>query len=193
MEDPVSGPGLQAALLRLRLWLGARGPVACAALLLCVLAAGALAWLAPQRALQARTHQVALRLAATPPAPPRAPVATPNENLARFYATLGEKRYAEQQVDTLFALAAKNGIVLSQGEYRSAYDSQARVHTYQVTLPLKGSYGAIWQFGLQTLAALPFAALDDISFKRETIGEAQVEARLRLTLYLADQAPGAIE
>ncbi len=189
----MNGPALQAALLRLRLWLGARGPVACAAVLLCVGAAAALAWLAPQRAQQARAHQAALALAARPPAPPAAPLLTPNENLARFYAALGERRYAEQQVDTLFALAARNGIVLSKGEYRSGYDAQARVHTYQVTLPVKGSYAAIWQFGLQALGALPFASLDDISFKRETVNDASVEARLRLTLYLADQAPGAIE
>jgi hypothetical protein len=193
MEAALNGHAAQAALLRLRLWLGARGPVACAAMLLCVAGLAALAWLLPQRALQARAHQVAVALAARPPAPPRAPLLTPNENLARFYATLGEKRYAEQQVDTLFALAAKNGIVLRQGEYRSAYDANARVHTYQVTLPVKGSYNAIWQFGLQALAALPFASLDDISFKRETVNDPSVEARLRLTFYLADQAPGAVE
>ena len=186
----MNGLSLQAAWLRLRLWLDARGAFACSAAVLCVLATLALAWLGAQRQLQAREHQLALALAATP-VKVQLPVLTPNENLARFYATLGEKRYAEQQVDTLFALAGKNGITLSQGEYRSGYDLNARVHTYQVTLPIKGSYAAIWQFAQQALAALPFASLDDISFKRENIGEANVEARVRLTLYLADQAPGA--
>jgi hypothetical protein len=190
MEDAVNAQPLQAALLRLRLWLGERGPVASAAALLCVLALLALAWLASQRSVQAREHQVVVGLAALP-LKAEIPVLTPNENLARFYATLGEKRYAEQQVDTLFALAGKNGIVLSQGEYRSGYDANARVHTYQVTLPVKGNYSAIWRFAQQALGAIPFASLDDISFKRETIGEPNVEARVRLTLYLADQAAGA--
>jgi hypothetical protein len=190
MEDAVNAQPLQVALLRLRLWLGERGPVAGAAALLCVLALLALAWLASQRRLQAREHQVVLDLAKLP-VKAVAPVLTPNENLAHFYATLGEKRYAEQQVDTLFALAGRNGIVLSQGEYRSGYDANARLHTYQVTLPVKGNYGAIWRFAQQALGAIPFASLDDISFKRETIGEPSVEARMRLTLYLADQAPGA--
>lgn len=190
MEDAVNAQPLQAALLRLRLWLGERGPVAGAAVLLCVLALLALAWLASQRSLQAREHKVVLDLAKLP-VKAAAPVLTPNENLAHFYAALGEQRYAEQQVDTLFALAGKNGIVLSQGEYRSGYDANARLHTYQVTLPVKGNYGAIWRFAQQVLGAIPFASLDDISFKRETIGEPNVEARMRLTLYLADQAPGA--
>jgi hypothetical protein len=41
------------------------------------------------------------------------------------------------------------------------------------------------------LRAIPFASLDDISFKRDAIGTANVEARLRLTLYLARAESGA--
>ena len=126
------------------------------------------------------------------PPPPAPASAGPNENLALFYDTLGERRYAEQQVKTLFALAAKSGLVLSQGEYKGAFEQNGRFHTYQVNLPVKGSYGAIWQFGMQALRAIPFASLDEISFRRDTIGEPTVEARVRLTLYLADQAPGAL-
>ncbi|MGJ7917496.1 hypothetical protein ACI48D_18720 [Massilia sp. LXY-6] len=117
--------------------------------------------------------------------------AQPGDELDAFYAALGPRRYAEQQVKTLFALAAKNGLSLSQGEYKSAYDRNARVHTYQVNLPVKGSYGAIWQFAMGALRAIPFASLDDISFRRDTIGDPAVEARLRLTLYLKDVPGGA--
>jgi hypothetical protein len=189
MERAMNAP----VLLRLRLAVAALGPVACGAAVLCLAGALALAWLLPERALQGRRHAVALGLATLPP-PVLAPVAapaSPNENLALFYDTLGERRYAEQQVKTLFALAAKSGLVLSQGEYKSAVDQNGRFHTYQVNLPVKGSYGAIWQFAMQALRAIPFASLDEISFRRDTIGAPAVEARLRLTLYLADQAAGA--
>jgi hypothetical protein len=118
-----------------------------------------------------------------------APAAPSIDNLDVFYAALGPRRYAEQQVKTLFTLAAKNGLSLSQGEYKTGYDRNARVTTYQVNLPVKGSYGAIWQFAMGALRAIPFASLDDISFRRDTIGDPGVEARLRLTLYLKD-APG---
>lgn len=179
-------------LLRLRLALSALGPIACGAAVLCLAGALALAWLLPERALQGQRQAVALGLAALPQ-----PVATPapagaSENLALFYDTLGERRYAEQQVKTLFALAAKSGLVLSQGEYKGAFEQNGRFHTYQVSLPVKGNYGAIWQFGMLALRAIPFASLDEISFRRDTIGEPTVEARLRLTLYLDDQAPGAV-
>ena len=179
--------------LRLRLALRALGPVGCGAAALCLAGALALAWLLPERALQRERRAVALSLAALPPPPPAvlAPPATPDANLALFYDALGERRYAEQQVKTLFALAAKTGLVLSQGEYKSAFEPNGRFHTYQVSLPVKGSYGAIWQFGMLALRAMPFASLDEISFRRDTIGAPVVEARLRLTLYLADQPPGA--
>jgi hypothetical protein len=191
MERPMNAAAL---FLRLRLALGAVGPVAAAAALLLVAAALALAWLLPQRALQGQRQSVALSQAMMPQALP-APIAasaSADQNLAIFYDALGERRYAEQQVKTLFALAQKTGLVLSQGEYKSAYDQNGRFHTYQVNLPVKGSYGAIWQFGMQALRAIPFASLDEISFRRDTIGAPAVEARVRLTLYMADQAPGAL-
>jgi hypothetical protein len=182
-----------ALLLRARLWLAARGPVACTGALLCIAGALALAWLLPERELQSRRQAVALGLAALPQPVAVAPPPDANANLVLFYDTLGERRYAEQQVKTLFALAAKTGLVLSQGEYKSAVDRNGRFHTYQVTLPVKGNYNAIWRFAMLALRAIPFASLDEISFRRDTIGEPAVEARLRLTLYLTDQAPGALQ
>lgn len=177
-------------LLRLRLALTALGPLACGAAALCLAGAAALAWLLPQRALLGHRQQVALGLASLPASAVKAVPVSANENLALFYDTLGEQRYVEQQIKTLFGLAAKTGLVLSQGEYKGAYDQNGRLNTYQVTLPVKGNYRAIWQFGLLALRAIPFASLDEISFKREAIGDANVEARLRLTLYLAAGTAG---
>jgi len=174
-------------LLRLRLALSRIGAVAVGAGVLCLAGALALAWLLPERALQGARGVVALSLAAMPPAAAAAPLAPgPNANLALFYDILGERRHAERQVKTLFALAAKSGLVLSQGEYKSGFEQNGRFHTYQVSLPVRGSYAAIWAFGMLALRAMPFASLDEISFRRATVGEPMVEARLRLTLYLVD-------
>jgi hypothetical protein len=194
MEAAVSAPSINTLWLRLRIALSAWSPVALGAVVLGVLAAVALAWLPPARDQLARQRELARHTAALPP--PRVaqtPPATDEHNLALFYAALGERRYAEQQVRTLFRLAAKSGLVLRQGEYKAGYERNAMLHTYQVTLPVRGSYGAIWQFALQALRAIPFAALDEISFKRDAIGDANVEARLRLTLYLAEREPGVAQ
>jgi hypothetical protein len=111
------------------------------------------------------------------------------ERLASFHHVLGDVRYAEQQVKTLFAIAAKTGLVLQQAEYRAAFDRNSRVTTYQILLPVKGSYQAIRQFSEQTLLAISFASLDEVNFKRDTISNGTIEAKLRFTLYLGDSRP----
>ena len=186
--------------LRLRLLALRAGPVTLGAIAVALLSLGAAAWflfMLPQlerereqlsetlteQARQAR-RQVSAMPAALPAVVPVA--AVPLDNLDAFYGALGQRRYAEQQLKTLFGLAAKSGLVLNQGEYKSARDRNARVNTYQVNLPVKGSYAAIWQFSLAALRAIPYASLDDISFRRDNIGDPTVEARLRFTLYLAD-------
>jgi hypothetical protein len=171
--------------LRVRLALFAAGPVAVAGAFACLLGGASLAWLLPQGRHQATLHGAALKAAKQPVAISAAP-ATPDQNMALFQRTLGEKRYAEQQVRTLFGLAAKAGLNLQQGDYRSGFDSAARVHTYQVTLPVRGSYKAVWRFAMLALAAIPFASLDEVSLRRETVGDADVDARLRFTLYLRE-------
>jgi hypothetical protein len=184
--------------LRLRLALRALNPVTIAALLLLGAGFAALAWVLPAReALEAERGR-ARRLAALPPAlpvsgtggiAPAAPEASSADNLALFRTALGRQRDVEPGLKTLFALAAKSGLVLSQGEYKRGVERTAQLHTYQINLPVKGSYAQVWQFALQALRALPYASLDDVSFRRDSIGQAGLEARLRLTLYLAD-APG---
>lgn len=176
---------LAALWLRLRLATRAVGPVAGAALALIVAAVLVLAWTVVARERQVQRQGAALVRAAAPaPAPMLAPAPSSSANLALFYTALGERRYAQQQLKTLFDIAAKTGLVLRQGEYKAAYDQNGKLYTYQVTLPVKGSYGAVWQFALLSLRAIPFAALDDIAFRRDEIGAAGVEARVRFTLYL---------
>ena len=179
-------------MLRLRLLLLRANPVVLAAGVAVLVMAAAFAWVlnatwALQRAQEAYDAQARQKAQAPKAVPVPAPesVAAP-DNLAAFYGALGERHGAEQQVRTLFALAAKSGLVLRQGEYKQGYDRNAHVYTYQVNLPVKGTYQAIWQFAMAALRAIPFASLDEISFHRDAIGDTTVEARLRLTLYLRD-------
>ncbi|MBA5690108.1 hypothetical protein H3H39_23965 [Duganella sp. LX47W] len=182
----MNGVQLSAFALRARLALARVGAPACVAVLLCAAGAAGWAWLLSQRAAQVALSAQPLStstpetLVSAPPPP------TADQNLAAFYDVLGEQRYAEQQVKLLFRLAAKANLTLSQGEYKSAYDKASRVSTYQIVLPVKGPYAAVWQFTLQALRAMPFAALDEVSFRRDAITDPAVEARIRLTLYLKD-------
>ncbi|MET3106035.1 hypothetical protein AAKU67_000512 [Oxalobacteraceae bacterium GrIS 2.11] len=115
-------------------------------------------------------------------------VAAPSENELRvkqFYENLGENGYAEQQVKTLFDIAGKVGLKLNEGTYKSGLDRNDDTETYQIELPVSGPYPAIRQFCEEVLLAIPFASLDEISFKRETISKSSLEANLKFTLYLS--------
>lgn len=180
-------------LLHLQVALARFGWLNCVALAL--LLAGVAAWFwgiaylraqtnAPQRALQ----QAQQALKAGNQDAGASAASMPQQRLLAYYDLLGEQRHAEQQIKTLFAVADKTGLSLSQAEYKSAWDQAGRTHTYQMILPIKGSYPAIRRFCEQVLLAIPFAALDEISFKREAIGNTTLEAKLHFTLYLADAA-----
>jgi len=188
MKDLALGP----LWLRMRLLLGRLNPVLAAAVLLLLGCVAALAWLHAARGAVAEQYDAARSVAArpAPPAPPP-PAPSADQNLARFYATLGERRGVDRQLKALFALAARHGLVLRQGEYRGSQDRAGGFHTYQLNLPVKGNYGAIWAFAFDALRALPHASLDDVSFRRDAIGDDNVEARLRMTLYLSNAEGGA--
>ena len=162
-----------------------------AALIICAVGVAAWLWGIPQLRTRLNTGQQdlvraqqALQSAYGPP--PVVKRSAAEERLTHFYETLGEKHYAEQQVKMLFAIAAKSNLTLSQAEYKFGFDKNGRYHTYQIQLPVKGSYSAIRQFCEQTLLAIPFASLDEVNFKRESITHPVLEAKLRFTLYLND-------
>jgi hypothetical protein len=187
MSGGANSINLAALALRVRLALLRIGAPACVAIALCAAGVAAWAWLLPQRAAQTQLMARPLPAPSTLVVPPPPPSA--NQNLAGFYEVLGEKRYAEQQVKVLFDLAAKSNLSLRQGEYKAAYDKASRVSTYQIILPVKGAYQNIWQFSMRALREMPFASLDEVGFRRDTIADTNVEARLRFTLYLKDGEP----
>jgi hypothetical protein len=185
--------------LAARIAVGRTHPLTLAAAVVLVLLLGGLGWVGHATWLldqERGQEQTRSQAGAAKPAPAAAPAAPSGAQadaaaLARFHGALAPRGSAAEQVKTLFGLAGQNGLVLRQGDYKAGTDRNAHLMTYGVDLPVKGSYGAVWRFALGTLQAMPFATLDDISFRRNAVGDPAVEARLRLTLYLADDVPDA--
>jgi len=180
---------LAQAALTVRLWLTRFGWTNCVVGTLLLVGASVWLWAVPQLKQQAASGRVALSaaqksltsalpVAIAPPLPPA------QQRLQEFYDVLGESRYAEQQVKTLFALAAKNGLTINQAEYKFAANKDGLFHTYTISLPVKGQYGAIRPFCEQILLAIPFASLDEINFKRDAVNNPNLEAKLRFTMHL---------
>ncbi|MGO4330873.1 hypothetical protein AB4Z48_23360 [Cupriavidus sp. 2TAF22] len=181
---------------RLALFRNAAGTLVAAALCL----AGALCWLwwvpleqasVAQQHASLQRERMAQRIAQSAPKP--AVPTSAQDRLALFYGALGDRRHIEQELLTLFDKARENGLVLAKADYKSVYDRHSRVYSYQILLPVNGSYAAIRRFCEKTLLAIPFASLDEITFRRDAIGSGTLEARLRFTLHLKDMpaAPAA--
>ena len=111
------------------------------------------------------------------------------QRLEAFSALLGDKRDLNNSVAVVFAQSRKHGLTLAQAEYKLEYDRLGGFYAYKMTLPVRGPYLALRRFVDATLQSIPFAALDDVVFKRDGIGVPQTEARLRFVFYLKDAAP----
>lgn len=104
--------------------------------------------------------------------------------LRAFYAIFPLRTDAPASLAHMFAAARDSGLQLSRGEYVVVTDRQTGLVLYRMTLPVRGGYTQIREFVAASLKAEPALALDELTFERPSISETQVQARVRLTLYL---------
>lgn len=109
---------------------------------------------------------------------------SPAGQLRAFYAFFPQHTDASESLTHLFAAARDSGLQLSRGEYVIVTDRQTGLVLYRMTLPVRGGYTQIREFVAGALRAVPALALDELVFERPNISETQVQARVRLTLYL---------
>ena len=83
----------------------------------------------------------------------------------------------------IYSAAEHQKLVLETGEYRFITDQNKKLSRYQIILPIKGTYPQIRKFADEILTEVPIAAIDDISFKRESIVATTLDARIKLTLF----------
>ena len=103
--------------------------------------------------------------------------------LERFYGRFPRLDRLHGELEALYAHARASNVQLLQGEYR--LESKAGALTaYQITLPVRGSYPQLRQFVGRVLKGMPTASLDALRFERKKAADAQLEAQVRLTIYL---------
>jgi hypothetical protein len=107
----------------------------------------------------------------------------PDTELERFYGRFPRVDRLHVELEALYAHARASQVQLLQGEYR--LESHAGALTaYHVTLPVRGNYQQLRQFVGRVLKDMPMASLDALRFERRKAADAQLEAQLRLTIYL---------
>jgi len=104
--------------------------------------------------------------------------------LTSFYKTFPSGQSAVNQLEKIYKSAESESLVLSQGEYKLTKAKEGHLESYQITLPVKGSYIQIRKFIAKVMNSVPTAALESISFRRESIAGATLEAKIQFSIFL---------
>ncbi len=106
-----------------------------------------------------------------------------SDDLRRFYTLFPTTGKIAPEMQKLWAIAGEYKIDLQQGEYRleSTGPGLAR---YRITLPVRASYAQIRQFVGYILKEIPAMSIDGLRFERKKITDTQLDAQIKLTLYL---------
>lgn len=91
---------------------------------------------------------------------------------------------ASQQVGELERLARAHDLELPRGQYSVAPVAGASLARWQLVLPVEGPYPSLHAFLAAALERMPNLALDELKLKRERIEATELQAELRLSLYL---------
>jgi hypothetical protein len=106
------------------------------------------------------------------------------DQLAVFYDKFPAEGNSSQWLGKLVALATNRGLSLNDGEYKATRDRVGKLVRYQMTFPVKGPYPKIRQFLTDLPEALPVVALENVQFERQKVADPDVEAKIKLVLYL---------
>jgi hypothetical protein len=101
--------------------------------------------------------------------------------------SLPSHRTLPQSLSAIFAMAREMDVILDMGDYRYIRNHGEAFGRYQVELPVISDYPTVRALVARLMNDMPYVALDDISFTREAADSEVVEARIRLTIFLAEQ------
>ena len=111
----------------------------------------------------------------------------PEEKLAAFYAFFPPSKDLPDLLEKVFGAAKRQTLALEHGEYRALKENVGSLMRYQFTLPVRGTYPQIRKFVDEALAEVPALALDSIQFERRKIGDATVDAKVKMVVYLGNK------
>jgi hypothetical protein len=168
-------------LWQLRQWgrrLGAAGLAGTAMLIAALLLQGVAVSAAQKSVTQQRARLAELRLAAA------ARAAEPASQPLNPLAMLPPTGTASQQIGELERLARAHGLDLPRGQYSVTPLPGTSLARWQLVLPVDTPYPALHAFLAAALERQPNLALDALKLKRERIESAELEAELRMSLFV---------
>lgn len=112
------------------------------------------------------------------------PVLTPMES---FYSGFRHTHDVPEVMKQMLDLSKKNNVQIDSADFKVVKDVDSRLLRYQMQIPVKSNYQNFRVFLNQLMKEVPYLALKETSFKRDTSKDEQLEIRLMVDLYfLAD-------
>jgi len=90
----------------------------------------------------------------------------------------------------LFNGATQAHLAIDTSKYEIKETKTSNVVRYHITFPVTGPYPHIRSFLDATLSTMPAVALNELGLERKSIGDGDVEAQLRMTVYTVEKDPG---
>jgi hypothetical protein len=163
---------------------GAGAPGLIAAGLLVFVAAFYFSSLRPEQARLADLHRQVEAMQRGAAQGAEQPKRSVSETLGEFYGSFPPSARLPDLLEKIFAAAERQQLRLDQGEYRVSRDNAGALMQFQMLFPVKGAYPQIRKFVADALADVPTLSLDSIQFERQKVGDAAVEAKVKLVVYL---------
>lgn len=110
---------------------------------------------------------------------------SPQATLKAFYAFLPAQNAITKLLAQLYTLAEAQELEPQKVEYVLTHSADAPYSRYQITLPVTGRYVAVRKFMANVLNEMPAAAINEVSFKRVGATGQDVEAMIRITIFLS--------
>lgn len=151
---------------------------------------GQLFLVAPGRdALAATKTELVRESAASQRRPVPPPMASEQQQLETQRTWLRASPSTGELVEKMAVLAAEEQIVLTQSDYQQQFHGATQITQVQITQPVRANYPQLRRYIEAVLRNIPNASLDQISARRDTVGQSQLEIRLRWSLWI--QTPAA--
>lgn len=114
---------------------------------------------------------------------------TEQQRLDALQALLRSSPPVGDLVRTMVTVAQTERISLQQGDYQQQLHPATHAIQLQITHPVGSTYPQLRSYIETVLRSIPNASLDQIAVRRENVGQAQLQARLRWSIWT--QAPVA--
>jgi hypothetical protein len=89
-----------------------------------------------------------------------------------------------QAIETLYQVAAAHQLSLQEVVYQDQQTEGETLVIYAIDFNVQQAYPQLKEFLIDLLAALPYLALEQVSFERKDIAQTQIQSHFRFKLFL---------